>query len=33
MTLYTAALVTLGAGFADEQGIETFALDEGPMGW
>ncbi|SNX86457.1 uncharacterized protein MEPE_05166 [Melanopsichium pennsylvanicum] len=27
------ALVALGAGQAHEQGVETFALDEGPMGW
>ncbi|SPO24182.1 uncharacterized protein UTRI_03450 [Ustilago trichophora] len=30
---FLPALVALGAGRADEQGIETFSLDEGPMGW
>ncbi|KAI3491953.1 hypothetical protein L1887_43662 [Cichorium endivia] len=30
--LEPAALVALGAAHSDEQGVETFALDEGPMG-
>lgn len=29
----TAALVAFGAAYADEQGVETFGLDEGPMCW
>ncbi|SPO49401.1 uncharacterized protein PSANT_07094 [Moesziomyces antarcticus] len=30
---FLPALVALGAAHSDEQGTETFALDEGPMGW
>ncbi|CDU25108.1 uncharacterized protein SPSC_04942 [Sporisorium scitamineum] len=30
---FLPALVAFGAAHADEQGVETFALDEGPMGW
>ncbi|SJX65023.1 uncharacterized protein SRS1_15849 [Sporisorium reilianum f. sp. reilianum] len=30
---FLPALVALGAAKPDEQGVETFALDQGPMGW
>ncbi|EST09204.1 Extradiol ring-cleavage dioxygenase, class III enzyme, subunit B [Kalmanozyma brasiliensis GHG001] len=30
---FLPALVAMGAAHPDEQGVETFALDEGPMGW
>lgn len=33
LTMSIAALVAFGAAQADEQGTETFAFDEGFVGW